>query len=495
MAFKQKLHKIKFSQDSKTLDELYKDKIMKFDNSQKEIDLLNKKIILMKKKISFLENQANQENKEDIKEQINFNKKKITKYENEKKKLEILFNQLEFFDKTKDILIQYFDNKNFNNYENMSSELITNIVTNNIKESNLSNKGIDDISDNDISNNDITNQNSKSNDIMNRFATLNKISLSKIKKKLPVKKRHNLPKIQNKTIFDFLYNKNDDIDNNKDNNKDNNDNKDNNKDDNKDNNKNNKDIKKVVHEKGTLRDQYLTLIDSSYACDKVKLSPIKMCLKCNEELTLIQSEGRLVCQLCGDTTYIVIESEIPSHKDSINEKRKYPYNPINHLIEKLNQYQAKQTTKIPLEIYTIINKELKKNMIEQSDVSPELIEKILKKYKKEAFYEHHYLIFSHITNTPPPTLSREEEDDIKIKFKMIDKPFKLYKPKDRDNNPNYSVVLNKLFLIKAELENNPQMEVNSRYFRLLKSRDKMKKFDALWKKICNYNNWPFHSSF
>ena len=202
-----------------------------------------------------------------------------------------------------------------------------------------------------------------------------------------------------------------------------------------------------------------------------------------------------LCQKCGDATYVIIESEIPSHKDTINEKRKYPYNPINHLIEKLNQYQAKQTTKIPQDIYNVIKKELKKIMVDVDDVTPEIIQDILKKYKLDMFYEHHYLIFSHITNTPPPSLTREDEDDIKKMFKMTEKPFKLYKPKSRDNYLNYSYVLHKLFLIKAKIDTNDNMCINAQYFKLLKSRDKLKKQDNTWKMICKFNNWPFQSSF
>ena len=251
----------------------------------------------------------------------------------------------------------------------------------------------------------------------------------------------------------------------------------------------------MVHEKGTLKDQYLRLTDASYMCDKVKLPVIKTCKKCSNELILMQSEGYFICQNCSEAEYVIIESEVPSHKDSMNEKPKYPYNPINHLIEKLNQYQAKQTTVIKPKIYEIIKIELKKRMVELEDVTPELIQDILKKYRKNMYYEHHYLIFSHITNTPPPSITRDEEDDIKKMFKMTEKPFKLFKPDWRDNYLNYSYVLNKLFLIKAETDNNPKMLINAKYFKLLKSRDKLKMQDAIWKKICGYNQWPFHSSF
>jgi len=385
---------------------------------------------------------------------------------------------LDYFEKTKDILIQYFENKSYDNSSDIPNEIEINNYNNNNSDNNFKNN-FENNSCNDSENNSDDNDEFKSecseitalsDNIMERFNKLNDINISKIKKKQPVKKRHQKKVVEKKSILQFLS---------------------------QDNSGNivNEPIKKVIHEKGKLRDQYLTLIDSSYACNKVKLSPIKTCEKCNEELTLIQSEGMFLCQKCGDATYVIIESEIPSHKDTINEKRKYPYNPINHLIEKLNQYQAKQTTKIPPEIYNVIKKELKKIMVDDDDVTPEIIQEILKKYKLDIFYEHHYLIFSHITDTPPPSLTREDEDDIKKMFKMTEKPFKLYKPKIRDNYLNYSYVLHKLFLIKAKLDNNDNMAINARYFKLLKSRDKLKKQDNTWKMICKYNNWPFQSSF
>ena len=39
------------------------------------------------------------------------------------------------------------------------------------------------------------------------------------------------------------------------------------------------------------------------------------------------------------------------------------------------------------------------------------------------------------------------------------------------------------------------MSINAQYFKLLKSRDKLKRQDNTWKMICKYNNWPFQSSF
>jgi hypothetical protein len=202
--------------------------------------------------------------------------------------------------------------------------------------------------------------------------------------------------------------------------------------------------------------------------------------------------------LCGKFEYVIIESEIPSHKDSLNEKPKYPYKTINHLIERLNQFQAKQTTIIPQQIYKLIDVEIKKMLITEDEITPVLIKKILKKYRLNLYYEHNYLIFSHVTNTPPPSLTRDEEDEIKKMFRKTEVPFKKHKLDHMSNYLNYSYVLHKLFLILGNISNNDsvkeRMKNNAKYFGLLKSRDKLRTQDLIWKNICKDLDWPYHPS-
>jgi hypothetical protein len=465
MAFKYKPCKMKFSQECKTLDEIHSATIQKFDDVSKIITKLQKKINSLNKKIDIIKesyynnNDDNDDNNYDnnnYNDDINNITKKINQLKSDIRELENSNDELDYFDRTKDILIQYYENKSKENSSEVPDEIELNISDDNNTDSQIKSEITDDTEEID--------------DIMDRFRKLNEMSNKEAKIKTQSKKRRVRTMPEKRSILSFLS-----MD--------------------PSGNSNNDSIKQVIHEKGTLKDQYLCLTDSSYVCDKVKMSPIKQCKNCSNELTLMQSEGYFVCQNCSQAEYVVIESEIPSHKDAMNEKPKYPYNPINHLIEKLNQFQAKQTTIIPPAIYDIVRNEMKKRLINVDDITPDVILKILKKHRKDMFYEHHFLIFSYITNTPPPSLTRDEEEDVKKMFKLTEIAYKIFKPDNRDNNQNYSYVLNKLFLIKAVLDNNQKMANNARYFKLLKSRDKLKMHDAIWKKICNYNNWPFHSSF
>jgi hypothetical protein len=473
MAFKHRPCKVKYAKEYKTVDEMYKDTLLRFDEVN---NLINKNL----KKISVLNSKLNSETNK-----VNLEiSKQISKLEKENELLHSRNDELEYFNMTKDVLIEYFESKNNEdipdeiietkeiiNYSNKDSDNnysnSVNFITNSIIE-------IIDTSKNLINNILNNNLETDSASIIDRLDKLNELNSKNMKiKKTPKKKRVPL-KVEKKSILSFLS---------------------------QDSSGNEavKPITTMIHEKGKLKDQYLSLVDPSYRCDKVKVSPVKLCTTCLIEKTLIQSEGVFVCQQCGVAEHIIIESEVPSHKDAMNEKPKYPYNPINHLIEKLNQYQAKQTTIIPQAIYDIIKLELKKQMMDIADITPDIIQKILKKYRKNMYYEHHYLIFSHITGTPPPSLTREEEEQIKKMFKETEKPFKLFKPENRDNYLNYSYVLNKLFLILGDIKNDEDIKFrmynNAQYFKLLKSRDKLRLQDMIWKNICKYLDWPFHSSF
>lgn len=116
-----------------------------------------------------------------------------------------------------------------------------------------------------------------------------------------------------------------------------------------------------------------------------------------------------------------------------------------------------------------------------------VIKDILKKIREQGYYEHIPYIISKITEKPPIILSREVEDKIKQMFKQIQEPFAKYCPSDRLNFLNYSYILNKIFKIL-------KMEEYAKCFQLLKSPDKLRLQDSVWKKICLDLGWAFHPS-
>jgi hypothetical protein len=186
------------------------------------------------------------------------------------------------------------------------------------------------------------------------------------------------------------------------------------------------------------------------------------------------------------------EIEKPNYKN-INDENNVqdnPYKRINHFNEWLVQIQGRETTDINNEVYQSIIAEIKKNKELSTDLSllnNKILKQILRKLNLNKYYEHIPFIINKLNSLPPPIISREHEEKFRQMFKEIQEPFSLYCPKTRKNFLSYSYVIHK-FCELLELD-----ELIS-FFPLLKSRQKLKEHDILWKKICNYLKWEYIDS-
>jgi hypothetical protein len=112
---------------------------------------------------------------------------------------------------------------------------------------------------------------------------------------------------------------------------------------------------------------------------------------------------------------------------------------------------------------------------------------IMKGLKLNQYYEHIPHIVSKITGNPPPQISRETEEKLRSMFREIQEPFEKHCPKDRINFLSYSYVLHK-FCQLLELDD------FIKCFPLLKSRDKLRQYDRIWRSICTDLKWAFYKS-
>jgi hypothetical protein len=236
-----------------------------------------------------------------------------------------------------------------------------------------------------------------------------------------------------------------------------------------------------------LFDHYRYITDPMYINENNKKNRTiaEICSQCNVEKRYNHIEGRLVCKICGLTNPLLIEAEKLNSKDKSNEKTTYPYKKINHLNEWLNQIQAKQTTDIPDSVFVEIKNELRKNREDDlTKLTPKRICEILKKLKRTKYKEHHIYILCQISGQKPPVLTREEEETIREMFKDIQKPYEKYKPKKRINFSSYSFIIYKI----CELL---ELDHITRMLFLLKSKEKLRDLDAIWKRICYDLRWEY----
>jgi predicted RNA-binding Zn-ribbon protein involved in translation (DUF1610 family) len=212
---------------------------------------------------------------------------------------------------------------------------------------------------------------------------------------------------------------------------------------------------------------------------------IDICNQCDIEMSLIQSEGLVVCPQCGREEPIIIDSEKPSYKDPPPEAGEFTYKRINRFDEWLTQYQAKETTEIPQEVLDKILLEMKKEGIKNmARLTMEKVRGYLKKLGMNKYYEHIPHIIYCLNGLPTPRLSQETEEKLRSMFRQIQDIFDQVCPSNRTNFLSYSYLLRKLLELLGEDE-------HVSYFRLHKSREKIYQHDKIWQKICKKLKWQF----
>jgi len=247
--------------------------------------------------------------------------------------------------------------------------------------------------------------------------------------------------------------------------------------------------KHAPHEEGReeLLEKYLQKVDPEHARVTTTTfeDPYGICERCDKEMTFSQNEALFFCDTCGEQEFVLIDSDKPSYKDPPREVTYYAYKRINHFNEWLAQFQAKESTDIPEDVFQAILDELKKERITNVDtIKPAKIREILKKLKYTNFYEHVPYILNRINGKMAPVMGREVEEKLRFMFKEIQSSFIKHCPKNRSNFLSYSYVLYK-FCQLLELDEYLQC------FPLLKNRDKLYNQDKIWQKICEDLRWEF----
>jgi len=249
--------------------------------------------------------------------------------------------------------------------------------------------------------------------------------------------------------------------------------------------------KESVVQKGLQRNQllndYLQMEDPSMARNTVEEydDPWTLCERCNNEMIMCLNEANLTCSKCGHQEFILVDSDKPSYKDPPREISYYAYKKINHFNEWLAQFQAKESTEIPNEIYDAILLQLKKEQItNMGTLKPTKLREILRRMKCSKYYEHIPHIINRLNGQNAPFMSRENEEKLRHMFREIQPSFKKHCPKGRRNFLSYGYVLYKF----CELL---EMDDYLACFPLLKNRDKLYLQDKTWEKICQDMRWGY----
>ena len=201
------------------------------------------------------------------------------------------------------------------------------------------------------------------------------------------------------------------------------------------------------------------------------------------ELVPIEHEGILVCNQCSTSSNYLIEIEKFSYKEPPKEAGFYAYKRINHFREILAQFQAKETTQIPPDVFENINQQIKKERINLSQFSDKRAKEVLKKLGYNKYYEHIPFIKDKL-GIRPPIMTAELECTLCNLFMDIQAPYAKVCPDDRVNFLNYYYTVYKLCELLDQVQFLP-------YFPMLKDREKRIEQDEIWRNICAELDWEF----
>ena len=251
-----------------------------------------------------------------------------------------------------------------------------------------------------------------------------------------------------------------------------------------------RDNKKKTMTRFQMLDDYLSKTDPNWV-RKTDETPEKnssvehFCEDCQCLKILLHKESKAVCPKCGIQETVIIESDIPSYKDPPPEMNYFEYKRINHFNELLVQFQAKESTHIPKEVYEMIRNELRKERKTVNDLNFSRVKRYLKKYSHlgyNHYYDHTFHIINKMNGQKPLSMTPEMEEKLRYLFLQIQKPFEKYCPPGRKNFISYNFVFYKFCEM---LDYNEFLK----YFPLLKSKEKLYQQEQIWKKICEDIGW------
>jgi Poxvirus Late Transcription Factor VLTF3 like len=216
-----------------------------------------------------------------------------------------------------------------------------------------------------------------------------------------------------------------------------------------------------------------------------------VCTECNGPMFNDDVLSSLVCQSCGITKqYLNVESGNLSYDEELllDKRPQFCYKRLTHFSDYLASVQGRENTEISEDVLDQVRAELKKyRYVSKGDITTQRIKRILKKLSLSRFYEHTQTIVNLINKVPSPRIPMHIEQQLKNMFLQIQAPFAKACPKERKNFLSYGYVLFQLCrLLGSDAEEFLPL------FPLLRSSEKLRAADTIWKQITEELNWDYY---
>lgn len=209
------------------------------------------------------------------------------------------------------------------------------------------------------------------------------------------------------------------------------------------------------------------------------------CERCGGDVIVCSSTSQSTCTSCGMTKHFLGCELTYKEEQTIEKNIVYSYKRENHFNEWMSQFQGTESTTIPPDVIEQLRYELRKQRVKNlTDITHTKVRALLKKLKLNKYYEHVPYITTILNGVTPPRMTESLEEKLRLMFSKIQAPFEMHCPADRKNFISYSYVLYKFCELLGEDEFLP-------CFPLLKSKEKLRQQDAIWKNITHTLRWEY----
>lgn len=211
-----------------------------------------------------------------------------------------------------------------------------------------------------------------------------------------------------------------------------------------------------------------------------------LCHYCNTPMTRIVSTAVLGCMTCCRVQpYLeVTPANVPFGEEV--EFSNFAYKRKAHLLEWFKYIQALEKQVPDDEVVNKVMDYLYYNMnIRNTDnIQPKHVRIALEELEMRTYYPNKVQIWVRITGKSVPRFSMFQQRQLLSMFDACQAPFEKHKPDGRKNFLSYSYFIYKLCELMGYDEFLPLVD-------LPKGEDKLRKQDALFKKICGELQWKF----
>lgn len=233
--------------------------------------------------------------------------------------------------------------------------------------------------------------------------------------------------------------------------------------------------------------------------------------KCGNKTEFIKDEDRAVCAICSVEQSLISNTSSFSDVGRVNMASKYTYNRKVHFRDCIIQYQGKQKTHIPEEIYTILEcKLIEKKIINNSNtdriqkyekVTRAIILDILKELESKdikKFYDDIVLIHHTLTGQPCDNIEYLEDSLLDDFDKLTETYDNLYTNKEIEDDQTSKILKRKNFInaqfVLYQLLRKHGHPCNEMDFLTLKTSERKRFHHTICKELFSILGWKYSYS-